>query len=496
MFWDGTQWLPDIPAPAASPRRRTRSPLGAGLAILALVVGVVLPISSVAARNSYLLLSLAKATEGQVVTANGYGMPTRQLLQLRFDDATATMPRVQAASDGTFSVRFTVPDTSPGVHDVTVSALRDAGLSRRYPQLSGGQTLAQAVLTVSSSSTADAPPSEDPVPTPTPTVQPRPTATPTPEPTVAPSPEPTATPTPTPTEQPTPTATPKPTPTPTPKPTPEPTPKPTPTPTPKPTPTPSPKPTPTQAPSGTLVPATRGALAQAIANADNGDTLLLRGGTHVVSSMIVTSKSLTIKAYPGETPVITDGGGRPDLLYLEGGPVTLSGLTFRTSSGSGTYDDSQGSALLELRGSAHDVRVVNCTFIGSSAMASRQQLVYITGKSRTLRNLTFSNVTVKANGSDGYGLHFYGDPSSGAAVDGVTISGLNGYGFDNGAAIVFWSRETNTVVTDSDFYGGRAIRYHSGLDVMVKNSRGYDVSAGIVMDSSSGLSTASNNWRL
>ena len=76
------------------------------------------------------------------------------------------------------------------------------------------------------------------------------------------------------------------------------------------------------------VSAKAGALAKAVYDAPNGSTLILRGGSHV-NSRITTGKSLTIKNYPGETPVITHPTNRPDYLYFRGGPVLVYGITFK-----------------------------------------------------------------------------------------------------------------------------------------------------------------------
>lgn len=270
---------------------------------------------------------------------------------------------------------------------------------------------------------------------------------------------------------------------------------PSPSPTPSPTPVVTPAPTPSQVvPNGTIVPATKGALAAAISSCAAPCTLWLRGGSHVVNSMIVTSKAITIQAYPGETPVVTDAGGRPDLLYFEGGPVTVRGITFATSAASPTFDDTGGSALLELRGSAHDVLLEDDTFLGTAKMSTRQQLVYITGKSATLKNITIRRVSLVGNGTKGYGIHIY--DSAAKSVDGITIDSIRGEGFGTNHAVVFWANVANGRLINSDFYGGNAVRYHQGLSVAITGNRGHGVKSGLQADTTSGLTTSGNVWTL
>jgi hypothetical protein len=75
-------------------------------------------------------------------------------------------------------------------------------------------------------------------------------------------------------------------------------------------------PTPAPAPYCTLTVPASNTLGSAIANAPDGATVCLRGGTHTVASVIYTDKSLSIVAYPGEVPVITHPTNRPDFLYF------------------------------------------------------------------------------------------------------------------------------------------------------------------------------------
>jgi Right handed beta helix region len=269
-----------------------------------------------------------------------------------------------------------------------------------------------------------------PSPTPKPTEAPAATPDPTAKPSATPDPSPTA------------------------DPTSAPTPKPTPTATPKPTQAPTPAPTATPSVDGTVVPV--GSLASAISNARSGDTLLLRGGEHRLSSLISTSKSLTITNYPGETPVITHPTDRPDFLYFSGGPVVVKNVTFKAQGG--TFDDSMGSAASEVDG-GHDVTYINVTFTGDPDMSERQQLLYIrSGDTVTIRGCRFV-----ANGTAGFGVHVYPGESADPHVI-VENSTFSGFGVS--AAITSSSRITirgNTFTNSREAIQLRAYASYSSI---------------------------------
>jgi hypothetical protein len=314
-----------------------------------------------------------------------------------------------------------------------------------------------------------------PSPTPAPTATAKPTQEPTPQPTQQPTPSPTdlviqAT------ANPTATTAPTPAPTRSAAPTATVAPVPTPTPTPDPTPTPAP------AVEGTVVPV--GSLASAISAASSGDTLLLRGGEHRLSSGISTSKSLTIRNYPGETPVITHPTNRPDFLYFTGGPVVVRNITFKAQGG--TFDDSMGSAASEVDG-GHDVTYVNVTFIGDPDMGERQQLLYVRyGDRVTIRDCEFV-----ANGTDGFGVHVYPGESADPQVI-VENSTFTGFGVS--AAITSSSRITIRGNTFRDSRLAIQLRANASSSSITDNSssntgQGIEVGSGVT-----NLTTTGNTW--
>ena len=175
---------------------------------------------------------------------------------------------------------------------------------------------------------------------------------------------------------------------------------------------------------GTLVAATPGALAAAVAAAADGDTLTLRGGTHLLAGIISTSKSLRFQNYTGESPVITWGAStRNDGLYFTGGVATISGITFQASAA--ITHDANGSAQVELDG-GDGLVLIGCTFIGHANYDDHQQLVY----QRLGTNIIVQECTFIANGSEGFGFHQYPGSSSDpnclvtdCSFDGFQVSG-------------------------------------------------------------------------
>jgi len=160
-------------------------------------------------------------------------------------------------------------------------------------------------------------------------------------------------------------------------------------------------------PNGIEVPV--GTLKTKLAAAKDGDVFLLRGGDHAAPFIIVTKK-VTIQNWPGEVPVLTNPG-RPDFLYLETDAV-IRGITFRSQSTG--FDDSQGAALSEVRSPTVPIGLVwydGCTFLGTSKMVSREQLVYIADKGKPITEVRFTNCTFDGQGSNGYGIHPYAGPS-------------------------------------------------------------------------------------
>lgn len=235
--------------------------------------------------------------------------------------------------------------------------------------------------------------------------------------------------------------------------------------------------TPIEPPAGTQVAAGTG-LAAAIAAASNGATLLLRGGTHTIGSGlsgspaanyagIITSRYMTIKNYPGETPVVTWAADvRNNGFYFTGsaGPILVQGISFLATST--VTNDANGCAMIESDG-CDDLTIDACTFTGNASWDDHQQLVY----QRLGTNITVTDSTFSANGSDGFGFHQYpedtgGDPVtlvSGCLFEDFAVSGgvtsdsvitVDGCTFnDNNIAVQLRNGADNSVITNNDGTG-------------------------------------------
>lgn len=246
-------------------------------------------------------------------------------------------------------------------------------------------------------------------------------------------------------------------------------------------------------PEGTEVAATPGALAAAVAAASNGDTLLLRGGDHVISTTtsgssigITTSKSLTLQNYPGETPrLINVSTGRPNLLYLQGGPFTIRGLIFE---GDGpTFDDSSGSALLEFDVNSHDVIVEDCQFIGTSAMSTRQHLLYVAASDGPFEVF---NCIFDGGGMGGSGFHCFHDPGP----DGIYFHDNELFDFPTEAAIVQDQTGANVIYEFNNLHDNAiGLQYRKSLGCRIIDNYGTNNTIDIQIQSSTGLTEHSGD---
>jgi len=234
------------------------------------------------------------------------------------------------------------------------------------------------------------------------------------------------------------------------------------------------------------VPASSGALAKAVANAPNGSTLILRGGTHV-NSLITTSKSLTLKNYPGETPVLTHPTRRPEYLYIRGGPFRVYGITFRMGVNAPTFDDSTGSAMTEVIAGGHDVEFAHCTFIGNRNASPRQHLLYITAGAGkvTVRNSTFNY-----RGGRGSGVHAYKDPGSSLIVSTNVFKN-----FPDEPAVMINQSGGGKVVTKNAFYSSYiAVQHVKSGGTRVTWNRSSGVDTGLDVRTWTNLYATGNDW--
>lgn len=242
-----------------------------------------------------------------------------------------------------------------------------------------------------------------------------------------------------------------------------------------PTPPPVPPPPPVEPPPNGIE-VKPGEFAAKLAASKDGDVLLLRGGTHN-APFLISKRKVTIQNWPDEVPILTVSG-RPDLLYLENDAV-IRGITFRSQSTG--FDDSQGAALSEVRSPTVAIGLVwydRCTFLGTAKMATREQLVYIADKGKTIGEVRFTDCTFDGQGSNGYGIHPYAGPSPKA----VNVSGCTFRGLDTNAAVLNAANACLVTVDRSTFEG--TTTYARGMygPVNVSNSKLSGNAIGTVVD--------------
>ena len=147
-----------------------------------------------------------------------------------------------------------------------------------------------------------------------------------------------------------------------------------------------------------------------------GDTLILRGGTYMDDSFWVTSNGtekspITIKAYEGETPVISGNGGQySSMLFLLGSKYyIIDGLTIKDANET-CYDT------LSMSG-ATNVTIRNCTFKDLSNNG------YSMISATNITNVVIENCVLDNKGTE---LVYVDDTNIGAgAGDGITFNGAN-----------------------------------------------------------------------
>jgi outer membrane biosynthesis protein TonB len=525
MFWDGSNWVeprPAVPTPPAAPHRhrRLRDWL-ATLPILLLVPALIIPTLATSAGSASLSVSGVPVAGGQVMVT-GHNFPKREWIQLRWD--SLDLVTVRSSSNSTIAITITIPAMAgPGMHVVTASSM-NSGPRRSADKLAAvapttSSTLASVDVAVLAATATPSPtPTPTPVATPTPaptaapTPAPTPVPTPTPAPTAAPTPAPTPVPTPTPAPTAAPTPAPTPVPTPTPAPTAAPTPAPTPVPTPTPAPTAAPTPAPTPAPSPTpssttsryLAPngsdsnagtqaAPWATLGGAISKMRAGETLYVRGGTYTVTTRTTyvtvagtASEPITIRNYPGETPVFTSSVRQVNYLYFADGAryITVSGLTFRGPDL--VAADSDGESLIGFIGNASDITITGNSFYGSPAWNSLQHLVYFAGPGTNLR---VTNNLFDGRGSKGDAITTYHEPNA----TNVVVSGNQFRNLDQG--VLIWSSIAGFVIDGNTFSLCRInIQHHHSGGTTVTNNSGSAIEVDLFVGSSTNLVSSGNSW--
>ena len=117
MFWDGTQWLVEQPAPR--PRRTSNTIRALAITSVGAVLVAVAALAPgwVADAAGPSLSVNGPATPGRVLSVTGSHFPRGQYVQLAWDGSWAGMPLIHVSDGRHFDATFTVPDTArPGRH--------------------------------------------------------------------------------------------------------------------------------------------------------------------------------------------------------------------------------------------------------------------------------------------------------------------------------------------------------------------------------------------
>jgi predicted outer membrane repeat protein len=179
-----------------------------------------------------------------------------------------------------------------------------------------------------------------------------------------------------------------------------------------------------------------GTLAWAVANAQNGDTILLTGEalqnngiTLTKGELILTQQNLTIEAAAGQPPVTISGGGVSRIFEVAGGAsVTLSNVII--TGGNGVADNPAGNASQDGYGGAILVDAGAALAVSGSTLSGNSAGQYgggiFSGGTLTVSGTTLSGNTASAAAGGGI-YNYFGT----LTVSGSTLSG-NSAGFDGG----------------------------------------------------------------
>ncbi len=179
-----------------------------------------------------------------------------------------------------------------------------------------------------------------------------------------------------------------------------------------------------------------GSLRQAIADAASGDTINfgITGTITLTSGELAITKNLTISG-PGAANLAISGNNASRVFYVNGGAVTISGLTVQNgrASASGGYPFIRGGGIFH-EDHAHTLTLNNVIVQNNLAPSS----LAIGGGIYTLGTMMLNNVTVNNNTSEGDGGGIVGRyvtmnggtvsnntaTSSGGGIVGLGVTGL------------------------------------------------------------------------
>ena len=182
-------------------------------------------------------------------------------------------------------------------------------------------------------------------------------------------------------------------------------------------------------------------LKQALDSSKNGDTIIINDGifSGENNTNLVISKSLTLKAAEGATPIF-NGQSKNRIFVIQSPNVTLDGLTFVNGN-----VPNYGGALL-IQNSNTNIR--NCTFRNCYANAGGAVFIY-----PSVSNTVFKDTCIeRCQATYGGGVYLYDSSVNNTVFDNTTFR--NCYAAVYAAAI--YNKGSNTKIINSTFNKSRA----------------------------------------
>ena len=182
-------------------------------------------------------------------------------------------------------------------------------------------------------------------------------------------------------------------------------------------------------------------LKQALDSSKNGDTIIINDGifSGENNTNLVISKSLTLKAAEGATPIF-NGQSKNRIFVIQSPNVTLDGLTFVN----GNVPKFGGALLIE----NSNTNIRNCTFRNCYANAGGAVFIY-----PSVSNTVFKDTCIeRCQATYGGGVYLYNGTVNNTVFDNTTFR--NCYAAIYAAAI--YNKGSNTKIINSTFNKSRA----------------------------------------
>ena len=181
-------------------------------------------------------------------------------------------------------------------------------------------------------------------------------------------------------------------------------------------------------------------LKQALDSSKNGDTIIINDGifSGENNTNLVISKSLTLKAAEGATPIF-NGQSKNRIFVIQSPNVTLDGLTFVN----GNVPKFGGALLIE----NSNTNIRNCTFRNCYANAGGAVFIY-----PSVSNTVFKDTCIeRCQATYGGGVYLYDSSVNNTVFDNTTFR--NCYA---GLAAAIYNKGSNTKIINSTFNKSRA----------------------------------------